>query len=123
MNDGEDMMHKREDDRLDALLSAVRAEPEPRVWARARARLTEGREEPRWVAWLGRPVTLAASAAMLVIALGGSLLLLPAGGASVEATSLTDQLLAERGAASAAELDGTAASATAEAVGDSGGLQ
>jgi hypothetical protein len=114
-------MKNHDDERLDALLAAVQAEPDPRVWARARARLAAGREEPRWVAWLGRPVTLAASAATLVIALGGSLLLLPAGGSTVEATSLTDQLLAERGAASAAELSGTAA--TAEAVSDSGGLQ
>lgn len=121
MNDGEDTMEKREDDRLDALLSAVRAEPDPRVWTRTRARLAAGREEPRWVAWLGRPVTLAASAAMLVMALGGSLLLLPAGGSTVEATSFTDQLLAERGAASADELNGT--TPAAGAVSDSGGIQ
>ena len=122
MNDGEDAMQKREDDRLDALLSAVRAEPDPHVWTRTRARLAAGREEPRWVTWLGRPVTLAASAAMLVVALGGSLLLLqPAGGSTAEATTLTDQLLAERGAASADELGGTAQ--TADAAGDSGELQ
>ncbi len=114
-------MQKREDDRLDALLSAVRAEPDPRVWTRARARLAAEREEPRWVTWLGRPVTLAASAAMLVVALGGSLLLQPAGGSTADATTLTDQLLAERGAASADELGGTAQAA--DAAGDSGGLQ
>ena len=121
MNDGEDAMQKREDDRLDALLSAVRAEPDPRMWTRVRARLAAEREEPRWVAWLGRPVTLAASAAMLVVALGGSLLLQPAGGSTADATTLTDQLLAERGAASADELGGTAQAP--DAAGDSGGLQ
>jgi len=115
-------MKMHDDEQLDALLSAVRAEPDPRVWARVRARLAAGREEPRWVAWLGRPVTLAASAATLVIVLGGSLLLF-AGGSTVEATSLTDQLLAERGAASAAELSGTAATETTDAVSDGGGLQ
>jgi hypothetical protein len=120
MNDGEESMHEREDDRLDALLSAVRAEPDSHLWTRVRARLAAEREEPGWVAWLARPVTLAASAAMLLIALTGSLVL-QSGGGSGSTASLTDQLLAERGVASAAELDGT--SPGADAVSDSGGLQ
>ena len=56
------------DERLAKLMRAARAEVEPMLWTRVRARL-EASEEPRGlIAWLMRPVALAASVAVLVLA-------------------------------------------------------
>ena len=112
-------MSRSEDDRLDALLSTVKAEPEAWMMTRVRARLAA--EEPGWAAWLMRPAALAASAALLIVALGGTLLAFQATEPATEVASLTDALLTERGAATASEL-GTA-SASTEAPSDSGSLQ
>jgi hypothetical protein len=68
-------MIERDDERLAQLLRAVRAEADPVLWTRARARLAA--EEPSGlIAWLMRPAALAASVATLVISVGVSVLLL-----------------------------------------------
>jgi hypothetical protein len=46
------------------LAATLRAEPAPGTMARVRARLEQ--REPTWLTWLARPVTLAASAGLLV---------------------------------------------------------
>jgi hypothetical protein len=115
----ENTMSRSEDDRLDALLSTVKAEPEAWMMTRVRARLVA--EEPRWAAWLMRPAALATSAALLVVALGGTLLVLQTTEPATEVASLTDALLTEHGAVTASELG--ASSAGAEAASDSGSLQ
>jgi hypothetical protein len=46
------------------LAATLRAEPAPGTMARVRARLEQ--REPKWLTWLARPVTLAASAGLLV---------------------------------------------------------
>jgi len=46
------------------LAATLRAEPAPGTMARVRARLEQ--REPMWLTWLARPVTLAASAGLLV---------------------------------------------------------
>jgi len=113
-------MSRSEDDRLDALLSTVKAEPEAWMMARVRARLAA--EEPGWAAWLMRPAALAASAALLVVTLGGTLMMLQATEPATEVASLTDALLTERGAVTPSEL-GASSSAGTEAPSDSGSLQ
>jgi hypothetical protein len=89
-----------EDDRLTALLSCVRADAEPAVWTRVRARLeARGRERAGgWLAWLARPVALGASLAVFVLATAVSALLvagapraLPLG----QADNLTDALVTD----------------------------
>lgn len=84
------------DERLTELLRAVRAEPEPALWTRVRARI-EAADEPRgFLGWLMRPSALAASIAALALASALSVAMLrdlpPA--ATSGATSLTDALLA-----------------------------
>jgi hypothetical protein len=80
------------------LAAARRAEPAPDTLARVRARLVAGAAAPAWVAWLGRPVTVAAAAALLVAsAWTGATLLGPAAGDGGQSFTLTDALLADDG--------------------------
>jgi hypothetical protein len=60
------------DDDLDKLLGAVRADAEPAVWARARARIEARRGAGGWLAWAMRPAALGASLAVFVGALAVS---------------------------------------------------
>jgi len=66
-----------EDRRLAQLLASVRAEADPAVWVRARARLAAAPAPaltPSFVdavvEWLTRPIAMAAATAALVVALG-----------------------------------------------------
>jgi hypothetical protein len=86
-----------EDDRLARLLRATRADADPFLWTRVRARI-EGRERvPRPLEWLVRPAALGVSAAVLVVALGVSWALLPmrATGESEDPTTVVEALLAD----------------------------
>ena len=67
--------HDEHDERREAndeprwlrLAADLRAEPAPGTLARVRERLATREREPAWVRWLGRPVTLATSVALLLV--------------------------------------------------------
>ena len=80
------------------LASALRAEPAPDTLARVRARLAAGSPAPGWLAWLSRPVTVAASAALLVASAWiGAAMLAPGAGEEGESVSLSAALLGDDG--------------------------
>ena len=105
MNDRERM--SGEEERLLRVLGAIRAEAEPALWTRARARIESRRRVPAPLAWAMRPAALAVSAVLLVLATGATWTLLsPGRDASTSSTaSLVERLEAERGDSSAADDD------------------
>ena len=93
------------------LAATLRAEPAPGTMARVRARLAERAPAPRWLAWLGRPVTLAASAGLLVAsAWFGAALVQSLPVYSTEHTTLAAALLEDDGSFGLPLDDGTAPS-------------
>jgi len=120
-----------DDPRLTRLLAAVRADADPALWTRVRARLESRRRLPALLAWAMRPAALAASVALLVVAAGVTLMLgaptpmLPSTSVAASLTTpeeeatLGDALVAERDA-EAAPPAVTAAPAGNGAVRDSG---
>jgi hypothetical protein len=100
------MMHDQDDQdlRLARLLQAVRAEADPALWTRVRARIESRPRVPALLAWAMRPAALAASLALLVVS--AALALLLAADASVSTATqyatLADALLAERDAEASA---------------------
>ena len=94
------MDHDRDDQDRDLIrmLRAVRADADPALWTRVRARI-EGRPRvPALLAWAIRPAALGASLALLVASATLALMLStgPSVGASEEYASLGDALIAER---------------------------
>lgn len=96
------MDHDRDDEDpgLTRMLRAVRAEADPALWTRVRARIEARRRVPALLLWAMRPAALAASLGLLVAT--GGLALVLSNGSSVETgdevTSLADALVAERDA-------------------------
>lgn len=102
----------REAPRWLKLAATLRSEPAPDTLARVRARLAAREATPGWLLWLARPVTVAASAALLVATAWAAVVLLPpAANESGEAVSLTSALLGD---------DGSMGLAPAEVAGESG---
>jgi hypothetical protein len=96
------MEHDRDDQDpgLSRLLRAVRADADPALWTRVRARIEARPRVPALVAWATRPAALAAALALLV-ASAALALLLAAGttvGTAEDYATLGDALLAERDA-------------------------
>jgi len=78
------------------LAATLHAEPAPGTMARVRARLEQ--REPKWLTWLARPVTLAASAGLLVAsAWFGASLVASDSRDSVEPSTLASALLDDDG--------------------------
>jgi hypothetical protein len=68
MNERDDLRREGNDEpRWLKLAADLRAEPAPGTLARVRERLATREREPAWVRWLGRPVTLATSVALLLV--------------------------------------------------------
>jgi len=68
MNERDDLRHEGNGEpRWLKLAADLRAEPAPGTLARVRERLATREREPAWVRWLGRPVTLATSVALLLV--------------------------------------------------------
>lgn len=109
--------HDRQDERLARLLASVRADADPALWTRVRARIETGERAPRWQAWLMRPAALGAAFSMLVLAMVASLALVATAPRTLTASAddLTDALVAE--------LNETTASNPALVPGDSGGVR
>ena len=66
MNEHDDRRAANDEPRWLKLAADLRAEPAPGTLARVRERLAAREREPAWVRWLGRPVALASSVALLV---------------------------------------------------------
>jgi hypothetical protein len=78
------------------LAATLRAEPAPSTMARVRERLEQ--REPKWLNWLARPVTLAASAGLLVAsAWFGASLVASDSRDSIEPTTFASALLDDDG--------------------------
>ena len=96
------MFHDREDEDpgLSRLLRAVRADADPALWTRVRARIEARQRVPVLFAWAMRPAALAASLALLVASTGLALVLAPGSTVTTgeDYTTLTEALLAERDA-------------------------
>ena len=99
------MTHDENDQdlRLTRLLRAVRADADPALWTRVRARIEARPRMPAVLAWAMRPAALAASLAMLLAA--SALALVLASGGTLEGgedyATLGEALMAERDAEAA----------------------
>ena len=97
------------------LAATLRAEPAPDTPARVRRRIASRAAEPAWFRWLGRPVAVAASAALLVVsAVAGQALLDSTARDGGDDTTLTLALLGDDGEFGL-ELDRDALAGTAPA--------
>jgi hypothetical protein len=100
------MDHDRDDEDpgLTRMLRAVRADADPALWTRVRARIEARPRVPALLAWAMRPAALATSLALLVASATLALMLStgPSVGTSEEYASLDEALLAERDAEIAA---------------------
>ena len=96
MNDDRD----DEDPGLTRLLRAVRADADPALWTRVRARIEARPRVPALVAWAMRPAALAASLALLVASAALALMLSTDSSVATDEdyATLADALIAERDA-------------------------
>src|SRR5262245_15041881 len=95
----------RDDERLSRLMRAVRADADPALWTRVRARLEAGERDavarPQWLQWLARPAALATASLLLVITAGIGFATLPRGEGTTTSSntrsyeSLTDALIGD----------------------------
>ena len=87
-----------EDPELTRLLSAVRADADPALWTRVRARIEARQHLPALVRWAMRPAALAVSLTLLAAVAAGALML--GTGTSTangeQYTSIADALVDER---------------------------
>ena len=97
-----------EDPGLTRLLHAVRADADPALWTRVRARIEARQRVPALLAWAMRPAALAASLALLVASAALALMLSTRTSVAIgeDYATLGDALLAERDA-EAATVDAT----------------
>ncbi len=96
------MDHDRDDEDpgLTRMLRAVRADADPALWTRVRARIEARPRVPVLLAWAMRPAALGASLALLVASATLAVMLStgPSVGTAEEYASLGDALVAERDA-------------------------
>jgi hypothetical protein len=85
----------RDDTRLERLLRAVRAEAEPALWTRVRARIEARERTPAWLRWSMRPAALAVSMALFLATAGLTMALVrPVEmSAATNAATLTEALI------------------------------
>jgi hypothetical protein len=87
-----------DDPELSRLLRAVRADADPALWTRVRARIEARQQVPTLVRWAMRPAALAASLALFAAVAAGALLV--GTGTSTangeQYTSIADALVDER---------------------------
>lgn len=88
----------RFESRMARLLAASRANANPAVLARARARLAAEAAAPAWLAWFARPSALVTACALFVAALAGTIWWSPpATSTSGSDTTLVASLLGDDG--------------------------
>jgi hypothetical protein len=116
------------DERLARLLAATRAEANPGVLARARARLAARERAPGLAVWLGRPEVLAGAGALFALCVAGTFAVsrqaATATATTATETSLLASVLGEDDLGLPIELNGGSGTADANggAAGDSGGV-
>lgn len=111
-----------EDRRLTRLLQVVRADADPALWTRARARIESRPRMPALLSWAMRPAALAASLGLL-LATSALALMLASGGTLAggdDYATLGEALLAERDAEVTTSTPATPARPAGGAVRDSG---
>ena len=92
------MKHEDLDRTLSRMIAAVRADAEPALLTRARARIEARVRQPWFVRWAMRPAALGASVALFVASAGLSLALVSNAPVSEASDStLMESLLQERG--------------------------
>src|SRR5436309_6565495 len=101
-----------DDPRLTRLLQAVRADADPALWTRVRARIESRRRLPALLAWAMRPAALAAAVALLVVAAGVTLMLGEPATTLTTVSLTTTEEYATLGDALVAERDAEAAMST-----------
>jgi hypothetical protein len=95
---GHDERDEQDTPRWLRLAATLRAEPAPDTLARVRARLAAREPAPAWLGWLARPVTVAASAALLVASAWTGVSMLSTAASEVsEPVSLSEALLGDDG--------------------------
>jgi len=87
----------RFEERLERLLGAARAEADPAVLARARARLAAEADVPRTLAWLGTPAALVTACALLVAVTSAGVWLARDDAPAARDTSLVSALVGDDG--------------------------
>lgn len=112
------------DERVARLLAASRAEANPAVLARARARLAARERAPGVVVWLGRPAALAGAGALFALCVAGTFVVARQAGTSATATetSLLASVLGEEDLGLPIDVNATGAAGESGAAGDSGGV-
>ncbi len=112
------------DERLAKLLAASRAEADPAVLARARARLAARERAPGVAVWLGRPAVLAGAGALFALCVAGTFVVSrqAATASATGETSLIATVLGEDDLGLPIELNGSDAAGESGAAGDSGGV-
>lgn len=110
-----------QEERLARLIAASRAEANPAVLARARARIAAAERVPGVAAWLGRPAVLAGAGALFALCVAGTFVVSQRVSATAAAseTSLVSALLGEDDLGLPIDLNGGGAGNGA-AAGDSG---
>jgi hypothetical protein len=94
---------RHEDERLERLLASVRAEADPALWTRVRARIEAGGQRAGVLAWIMRPAALGAACALLLVCVAASAALMMTSPRTITAGStgtsqdLTEALVAELG--------------------------
>jgi hypothetical protein len=81
--------------RLARLIAATRAEANPAVLARARARIAANEAVPGVAAWLGRPAVLAGAGVLFVLCVAGTFMLGQPAGTTAGETSLLSTIVGE----------------------------
>lgn len=110
------------DARLAKLLAASRAEANPAVLARVRARLAARERVPSVAVWLGRPAVLAGAGALFALCVAGTFVVARQAGTSgaTGETGLIASVLGEEDLGLPIDLNGSGAAAGSGAAGDSG---
>ena len=117
------MKHEDLERKLSRMLAATRADADPALLTRARARIEARAREPLFVRWAMRPEALGASVALFVASAGLSFALVstPVGSSTSESATLMESLLEERGIEAGTTLAAPAAEPGTES--DSGAVR
>jgi len=107
------------EERLARLIAATRAEANPAVLARARARIAANETVPGVAAWLGRPAVLAGAGVLFVLCVAGTFVVGQPDGTTAGETSLLSTIVGEEDLGLPIDTNGAGASSGA-AAGDSG---
>jgi hypothetical protein len=110
------------DERLVRLLGATRANADPAMMARVRARIHAAVDLPRPLAWLGTPAAVACACALFVAVAGVSLALVRADSSTTRDTTLVSALIGDDGSYGLPGTGAASAERSASGASDTGGV-